>query len=214
MKYFQDTFITIGITGHRDIPPEDETSLKFAIHKTFSKIQAEYPNQKPLLLSGLAEGADRLAVKVAYDMGIGYAAILPLPPNDYRTDFESETSRQDFNQWMDKADWIEVLTNPDTDTQGDNARDRCYQQLGIYLATHSNILIALWDGVLLEKIGGTSQVGRFFREGIPAGLEFLSSPEPKTQRHSLYHIMTRRISSPDAVSQEQVGRVQRFRIDR
>jgi len=206
--------LTIGVTGHRDIPLKDEVHLSSIIRHALLEIQKDYSDRQLLLLSGLAEGADRLVVRVAHDMGIRYAAILPLSLEDYRTDFETADSRQDFNLWLGMADWIEMLANPDTNTQGEIVRERCYQQLGVYLATHSNILIALWDGVLLEKMGGTSQVVRFFREGIPADLAFPSSPELKTHRYSIYHIMTRRISSPDVVSQEQVGRVQRFQLDR
>jgi hypothetical protein len=98
-------YLTIGVTGHRDIPPEDEAILKPVIKSRLLNLQASYQETPLLLLSGLAEGADRLVVEVAYELGIAFAAILPLPKEDYATDFTETRSKQDFYNWLDKALW-------------------------------------------------------------------------------------------------------------
>ncbi|MBE9562450.1 MAG: hypothetical protein IMF12_06270, partial [Proteobacteria bacterium] len=53
---------------------------------------------------------------------------------------------------------------------GDN-RNRQYALVGAFIARHSHILIALWDGIPLEKMAGTAQVVQFkltgYMEGLP-----------------------------------------------
>ena len=96
----QSFYLTIGITGHRDIPIEDEELLKPTIKSRLLHLQETYKNTPLLILSGLAEGADRLVVEVADELGIAFAAILPLPKNDYATDFNEPGSKQDFYKWL------------------------------------------------------------------------------------------------------------------
>ena len=48
--------LTIGVTGHRDIPPQDEARLLSVIQNAFVEIQKDHSDRDLLLLSGLAEG--------------------------------------------------------------------------------------------------------------------------------------------------------------
>jgi len=57
--------LVVGITGHRDIPEEDADKLKEKIRRIFKELMEEYPNTPLLLLTPLAEGADRIAAKAA-----------------------------------------------------------------------------------------------------------------------------------------------------
>ena len=50
------------------------------------------------------------------------------------------------------------------------ARDRQYAQAGVFIASHSHILLALWDGRESELLGGTAQVVRYPLSGIMPGL--------------------------------------------
>lgn len=53
--------IHIGVSGHRDIPTEDLPQLQSTLYERFSRLKALHPNSTIKLLSGLAEGADRVA---------------------------------------------------------------------------------------------------------------------------------------------------------
>ena len=68
--------LTIGVTGHRDIPSEDVTVLKAVIKSQFLDLKATFKDTPLLVLSGLAEGADRLVVEVAHEMGIAFIELL------------------------------------------------------------------------------------------------------------------------------------------
>ena len=55
--------LVIGVTGHRDLCPEDREALEARVRAIFVELQNRYPATPLVLLSPLAEGADRLAVQ-------------------------------------------------------------------------------------------------------------------------------------------------------
>lgn len=57
--------LVIGVTGHRDIPNEDIPFLKEKVEELFSTLEKKYPTTPFILLSPLADGADRVVVEVA-----------------------------------------------------------------------------------------------------------------------------------------------------
>ena len=59
--------IVLGVTGHRDLPSEDSETLRMAVRKLFAQLKHDYPNSPFKLISGLAEGADRLVAEVALE---------------------------------------------------------------------------------------------------------------------------------------------------
>ena len=204
----QSFYLTIGITGHRDIPTEDEALLKPIIKSRLLHFQTTYKETPLLVLSGLAEGADRLVVEVADEMGIAFAAILPLPKDDYATDFNEPGSKQDFYKWLDKAAWFETLTQTTTEGNVSYSRNACYEQLGFYLTNNSHLLLALWDGDKQEKTGGTSQVVRYFLQGVSGKSEDKTTALNLPSYRPVEHILTRRLSQPNAIGNEQIGAVE------
>lgn len=71
--------IVIGVTGHRDIPASDVDALTKATSAALDEIALSSPNSPHVLLSSLAEGADRIAAQVALDKGWTVGVILPAP---------------------------------------------------------------------------------------------------------------------------------------
>jgi len=57
--------LTIGVTGHRDIPPEHIGALRAAFAAILDEVTAKNPSTPVVVLSGLAAGADTLAAEVA-----------------------------------------------------------------------------------------------------------------------------------------------------
>src|SRR5262249_20419068 len=49
----------------------------------------------------------------------------------------------------------------------DSRRARQYREVGLYIVRHCHVLIALWNGEDSKAVGGTAEVVRFKREGIP-----------------------------------------------
>lgn len=169
--------IVFGVTGHRDLPSEDTETLRMAVRELFGKLQAKHSHSPFKLISGLAEGADRLVAEVALELGFGLLAALPMAQTDYEQDFESPQSLEHFRHLVAKAESCFVVPQAVETTNTEPRRDLKYLALGRYIARHSQIVIALWDGVSEQVAadgskqiltGGTADVVRLCRSGLPS----------------------------------------------
>lgn len=181
----------IGATGHRDLCPEDVPLLKEKVRGVAEKLAERLKATPLLLLSGLAEGADQLVAEVALSAGIGLVVVLPMPMEIY-IETMSEEARQQFTALFSRAALkIELPLNGVSGAHlatSESARVDQYRALAIFLATHSQALIALWDGVD-GKTGGTAEVVDYVRNGIP---HHRSAAKGRALRGTVYHIVTPR----------------------
>lgn len=196
--------LVIGVTGHRDLREEDQKPLKAHVGQVFTELRNRYPSTPLVLLSGLAEGGDRLVAEVALEKGVRLIAPLPLPKALYEEDFQTQASRDEFNQLLQRAEFCFELPllkeAPEEEMrQTGLARDEHYAQLGAFLVLHSQILIALWDGVYTNKVGGTSHIVEFCLKGVPNSYAPLHSPLDEPEGSMLYHIVTPRAQNPTPV---------------
>lgn len=162
--------LLIGVTGHRDIPPEDIPGLKDLVRTIIDQIKSEYPTTPLMLMSALADGADRLAAEVALDAGVALIASLPMNQEIYEQDFSADSINQ-FQKLLKHAAFtyelpIENKNSKKSVNVGDTARDFQYLAVGRFIVKHCQVLIALWDGVTDGPTGGTSQVVRMQLEGV------------------------------------------------
>jgi hypothetical protein len=192
--------LILGVTGHRDLRDEDIPRLTELVVAEYSELRTQYPSTPITLLSALADGADRLLAHLALGCGMRLAVVLPMPVDLYEMDFHA-ASLDEFRMLLTKAEYItEIpiapgLTREDIQKHGIN-REQQYARVGAYLAGHSAILIALWDGVELNLIGGTSQVVRFKLDGIPVPYAPPHSELDAPDSGPVYHIVTPRRSDP------------------
>ena len=99
----------IGITGHRDIRDEDKALLKEMIKNILNEKIRQCPDTPVIVLTPLAEGADRLAAWAALECGISFICPLPMPVDEYRNDFKTSESLQEFNVLLEKSKtWFEI----------------------------------------------------------------------------------------------------------
>lgn len=120
--------------------------------------------QRPLIprfVSPLAEGADQLGATVALELGYRLDVILPLPPEDYRTDFD-RAGLEGFDALLSRADSVRELERCDGD------RAESYARAGRITIEQSDVMIALWDGEPARGVGGTADiVALALRNGVP-----------------------------------------------
>lgn len=136
--------ITIGITGHRDLVPDEIDTLSQSLRMLFEELKSRCPHSPFRLISSLAEGADQLAVRIAAEYDIPFHAVLPFVPETYESDFSGE-KKDEFRILLGQA--ASVMVAPCTEQAPDTeSRDYFYRQAGIYVASHCHVLIALWDG--------------------------------------------------------------------
>jgi hypothetical protein len=208
--------LVIGITGHRDIREEDRKGLEHKLKEVFLKLHEDYGATPLVLVTALAEGADRLAAEVALSLHaqvkVRLVVPIPMPIELYERDFDSLTvlrtplatltvsrsSREEFYALLATAEpkfELELAAGNTYETiaRPGPARDRQYELVGKYIAQQSQILIALWDGVDSDRVGGTASVVNFQREGVPRPEACaLEAPEG----FPVYHILTPRLKNP------------------
>jgi hypothetical protein len=180
--------IIVGVTGHRDLRPQDIGELETLVRAFFSELGMQRSGTRIVVVSALADGADRLAARVACDLGLDLIAPLPMPRQLYELDFD-DASKQDFAAFLSKAKRsFEIPIHP-SHTEADlrepgDARTTQFSLLAGLLVERSDILLALWDGVPSSKPGGTADVVAIFRYS------------PKDPAAGVYHIVTPRLSNP------------------
>jgi hypothetical protein len=190
--------IVLAVTGHRDLRDADLPVLAAAVTEHLRQLSNKHPHSPCVLLSGLAEGADRLAARCALDAGWKLGVVLPLPQQAYEQDFAEPGSVEEFRDLLSRAAWCRDISAPDMGRPG------CYDALGEWLAQHSHALLALWDGEPGRGPGGTAEVVRRFREGATEDQDHLVMPDSCP----VIHVRTPRATAPQPSSPGQVGAVQ------
>jgi hypothetical protein len=165
-------------------------------------LQNRFSSTPLVAVSALAEGADRLAARVALDAGMRLIVPLPMPRALYEADFTTSSSLDEFSALLARAEqWFELPLVEGNDEarirEPGVARDRQYAALGAYIVEHSQILLALWDGVPSKQLGGTAQTVAFKLQG---GGEYMSdhrSPLSPVDTGPVYSIVTPRVINPN-----------------
>jgi hypothetical protein len=137
-------------------------SLKTSLERNKGYYEPEPP--KVRLVSGLAEGADQLALEmrpVEWEVD----AILPFPLDRYRQDFEQSANgtNLDVRDQLDKSlasastilqlpeDWLDQSNDPSSYSY---ARDLAF------FIRQFDVLVSVWDGKPEDGPGGTAQIVR------------------------------------------------------
>lgn len=201
--------VTIGVTGHRSLVRGDEEAIGAQLRSLFQRIRQEAPSSPIILLTALAEGADRLVARTALSEGIGLIAVLPMPQANYEVDFPDAKSRDEFRALLLDARTERVIVAPRLDPSADapgTARDHQYLLAGLFVARNSDVLIALWDGQPTRGTGGSAQIVDFRRTGRLEATDWIrtvvalasdsfllsNAPLDAPQSGLVYHIPVRR----------------------
>ena len=176
--------LLVAVTGHRDIDPGDRERLEREVGTIIGDLKARMTDTDIVLLSALAEGADRIAARAALDAGAGLGVVLPCAEDRYLTSFQDPASESEFRDLKSRALFCRTL-------EGSGSPEEDYRNLGRHLADNSTVLIALWDGTDNRKPGGTAWVVDY-KENGGTGNRFAHR-----DGDALYHIRTPRIPEPD-----------------
>lgn len=197
--------LVVGVTGHRNIASDAIEPLTKSLRRLFRHLltpppvprfsfwRRKHPHGErvptPLvLITPLAEGADRIVARVALEFGARLVVPLPLPQADYEQDFahhatpaENERSLAEFRELISDAHTERVIELPrvpvaagETHHTVDDLtrRNLQYALVGAYIARQAQVMIALWDGhpPSADKPGGTADIIAFRRTGRFAAL--------------------------------------------
>ena len=152
---------------------------KKACNKKFWLFKYKDVNAPFILLTGMADGADQLAAEVALELpaelNVKVAAILPMDKELFRLTIDD---KERFDSLLKRVYLTYSLPLPDNSAEyrakiadvdnhdTDELREKQYNNLGKFLALHSHVLFAFWDGIDMPNlVGGTSTVLHFKLEG-------------------------------------------------
>ncbi|MEM9840316.1 MAG: RyR domain-containing protein [Pseudomonadota bacterium] len=194
----------VGITGHRHIDgrPLDDDYIREEIKSELARIVDEHPSEVVVLYTALAPGADSLAVDAAVSLGIPYTAVLPLPFEASRADYEDGADGVGrFLRYTAGADRVTELpllfgdlseVAPDKNGKS-RARDQQYALAGGYIASRSHTLIAVWNGQPALGLGGTGDVVGWASKGeVPEEYSLPGPFAPTPQRCNIHIIKPER----------------------
>lgn len=168
--------LVIGVTSHRNIPAREIEPIRERVRDFFAQLQRDFPALPLLVLSALAEGGDQLVAQEALAAGARLLAPLPLPRELYVNDFSDPAVHARFDALCSQAEIVLLPTPPgqarhEISVPG-AARDRQYTKVGVYIASHCHILLAIWDGKPSTRLGGTAQIVDYHLGGtLPGAIE-------------------------------------------
>jgi hypothetical protein len=156
--------LNIGVTGHRlnRITQRQLDQLTPQVQPFLAQIAVVARTSPLMLVSGLAEGADRHVAQLALQSGYALHAVLPFARAVYERDFSNGTSRAQFAELLGQARRVtELPGRPGVSAQA-------YRRAGHALLDEADVLLAVWDGQPAQGAGGTAEVvGEACRRRIP-----------------------------------------------
>ena len=195
--------LVIGVTGHRDLVLQDLPRIRESLGTLFACLRRQYPHTPLRVLSPLAEGADRLVAKVALEHGAELVVPLPMTETEYRKDFPA--TLPEFDTLKARASIVYTLPRPaeagsgDADLSGPR-RDACYENVGLHVVKHSQLIVALWDGTPAADRGGTAHIVEYALSGSWDRASSLCVSQDSTNNKAVWHLRIPRLnsqSSPD-----------------
>jgi hypothetical protein len=186
----------VGVTGHRkDSLPESslpaiEERLRTALSVLYARASALFAREaqsfsgeppRLLLISPLADGADQMAAEIALELGYELHAILPFRRDTYRADLADDEVRGRFDALLARAACVLELP-------GESSHHfETYLMAGRATVAHSDLLVAVWDGLPPRGRGGTGEVVQLaFARGTPTIHVPVEEAEPVRLRWSAY----------------------------
>lgn len=199
--------LSIGLTAHRDLLPAEVPALRAAVRAFFQSLQTSFPDLPLRLISALAEGGDQLVAEEALALGIELVVPLPMPQAEYERDFTDPDTLARFRSLLGHGH-VRVLplapgNSAEAIAERGPARNLQYAQQGMFVSSHCQLLLALWDGNANVATGGTAQVVEFHLHDAMPGLSIEHiAPNLLADDESdlIYHIScSRRLAAGGAV---------------
>jgi hypothetical protein len=165
--------LQVGVTGHRVLAETER--VEAGIEAAIARIEASHPGRSLVVVSALAEGADRLvAAAVLRRPGARLWAVLPLPKADLLDDFATLDSKEEFLRLLARADEV-------TELPAQAGRAEAFAAANDLLLDRIDLLVAVWDGRGVQGQAGTADVVTRARvRGLPVARIHAGNRKPGT----------------------------------
>jgi hypothetical protein len=167
------TEFTLGITGHRILAEVDK--IMAGVEEAVQYICWAYPGSSFRILSSLAEGTDRiLANRLLQIPNAVLWVSLPMPREEYLKDFESSSSKEEFNRLLEIAEQVIQVSAKEK-------REESYLAAGQYILENSDCLLTIWDGKRAQGMAGTGEIVSLARQrSLPLAWIHAGNRQPGT----------------------------------
>lgn len=148
--------LRIAISGHRFLP--DLYHIARDVDQVLERITQVYPGRTWIVLSPLAEGADQFIVEhiLLVQPAAHLQVPIPMPEADYLKTLTTPAAQRNFLR-------LYTLAQRTFELPAAASPQEAYLQLGRYLISHSDLLIAVWDGQPARGSGGTGDIVQMAR---------------------------------------------------
>ncbi len=190
--------LVVTITGHHDLIPGQLPAISETVRGILQRLRASYPKTPLLLLTSLADGAERIGARIACEESIDYRVALPAPESEYRKQFDAEEDLE-FGELLRKAQIAHVVPNHAAPVPLDDAQRKAhYRELvGAYTARVAHVFIALWDGKSTEV--DTGRIVKFRLQGTPPEYLGTTSALDAPETGPVYQVVSGRQSDPSTL---------------
>lgn len=157
--------IRVGITGHRP------NRMHIGVAKVEARLvqvlkalrKGSKTDGKPVAISALAEGSDRLFASAALTLGYELVALLPFKSSDYETTFGDASANGEYRALLARAGEVVELPGTLADSTAG------YEAVGRLAVDRCHVLVAVWDGKPAAGRGGTPEIIQYALDhGRPA----------------------------------------------
>lgn len=136
----------VGVTGHQNLPIEAVPFIQAGIAYVLDQMSGEFVG-----VSSLAAGADQLFAEAVLQRGNRLHAVIPC--QGYELTFTDDATLQAFTGLLERATSFEVLAYP-------RPSEEAFLAAGYRVVSLSDILVAVWDGLEAQGMGGTADIAR------------------------------------------------------
>ena len=171
----------VGITGHRHLTNAEGVAnsirtllerIEHSVLQVHATSKDYYAESVPELriISPLAEGADTIAAEAGIARKWVLHVPLPFVREEYAKDFNTPESYAKYEHLLGKAASVLELDGQRSDKYGlaESNPDIAYVRVGHVVLSHSDLLLAVWDGMKPHGLGGTADiVQEAHNRGIP-----------------------------------------------
>lgn len=178
--------IKIGVSGKRDILPEDREKVVKEMRVRIKSALKEFRCEEFVGYTLLASGADTIFAAVVVDeFKMPLRVILPFPQEEYEKDFEEDDLNVFRARLGQAAECMVAGAMPKDGTQ----RNEAYFEAGRRIADQCDEMVFVWDGLRPGGVGGTADILGYWAE--------------KKKQHPVPYIKVRAFR-PDLVQEELI----------
>jgi hypothetical protein len=147
----------VGVVGHRDLTQPSREFAADQLKRILVGYRENFPNTPIILTTSLAAGADQLAAQVALQIeGVSLCASIPMDLTTYKETLGSNEDKSIFVDLLAKCEFVVQTDRLELRSGADEDLETKFRENTRFLANHSDLLIAFWDGHISNLVGGTA----------------------------------------------------------